>query len=57
MLIAATLSLAIAFLARRLGIKTDAIRTLSRDPACIFAALLAAAVIILTVRLIWLQGF
>lgn len=57
MLIAATLSLAIAFLARRLGIKADAIRALSRDPAWIFAALLAAAVIILTVRLIWLQGF
>jgi len=52
MIIAATLSLTFALLARRLGIGRDQLRALSRDPRWIGAALLCAAVLIAALR--WL---
>jgi len=52
MIIAATLSLTFALLARRLGIGREQLRALSRDPRWIGAALLSAAVLIAALR--WL---
>lgn len=52
LLLAATLSLAIAFAMRRFGLSTEAIRALSRDPRWILAALLAAAVLALAFHLL-----
>lgn len=56
MLIAATLSLTIAFVARRFGIRLGDVRSISRDPRWILAAVLAAAVLILLVRLVLFRG-
>ena len=52
MILAATLSLTVALLARRFGIRREQLRALSRDPRWIGAALLCAAVLVAALR--WL---